>query len=189
MITSLLLLRILGLLTSGTLTVETSASGPVEIVWDGCEAERAGPVCVTRKGDEIVVWARPEQPVACDRHAFVLTGSGHRTLDMGAVDGGCWTRVVVEDPEAGSLELRSDGGRVVWSMRFEPLPPRHRVVEAAVARSRVDLAGARQYLTAEIPRMELEGDDLALADALETHARIAFTADDFADGADRKSVV
>lgn len=183
MILSLLLLRALGPLSSGTLAVDAGDSGPVEIVWDGCETERAGPVCVTGKGERLVVWVRPKQPVACERLALALTGRGHRTRETGAVDGGCWTRVEVEDPSKGALELRTDDGRVVWSMRFEPQPPRHRVVDAAVARVNGDPAGARRYLEAEIPRIELENDELALADALLTHAKLAFLTGDFAAGA------
>lgn len=182
MIAPLLLLRAALPLATGTLSIDGGPLGPVEVVWSGCDAELRGPVCLIRPGAELVVWTRVggEHSARCDRQPLTVTGSGYHRLEAGEEDGGCWTRLQVDDPH-GALELRAPEGRAVWALPFAPKPARDPILERIVARARAgDHVGARRRLAAELPR--LQGDPLALADGLLLAAKLAFPAGDDAGG-------
>ncbi len=177
-------------LVSGALQIDAGADGIVEVAWRGCRAERSGPLCVTGKGDELVLWTRLHNgtsdgtPAVCGGGFLVrLAGRGHTTIATGPDDGGCWTRLRVDDP-SGVLELRGPDARLLWSLPFAAAPTQHPTIEQAQARFEAgDDAGARRLLRPALSDPYLrETAPLDVADALDLDRQIAFRSDDFLTG-------
>ncbi len=182
-----LVLRTIGTLVAGARGIDAGPAGVVEVVWRGCEAELDGPQCVTATGKELVVWTRlrdvgDDRPDVCDRPVVSVAGRGHRTLATGADDGGCWTRLVVEDP-GGALELRGPDGGSVWTLPFAPDPPVEGDLAAATAmRERGDPAGALRLLASAATRLRPAGVSLELARVLDLERKLAIRSADFSRG-------
>jgi hypothetical protein len=177
-------------LVAGALPIDAGADGIVEVAWRGCRAERSGPLCVTGKGDELVLWTRLHNgtsdgtPGVCGAGSLPgLAGRGHTTVATGPDDGGCWTQLRVDDP-SGVLELHGSDGRLLWSLPFAVAPTRDPTVEQAKARFMAgDDAEARRLLHAALNDPKLrDGDPLGLAGALDLDQQMAFLSDDFRTG-------
>ena len=177
-------------LIAGALQIDARPDGIVEVVWRGCEAELNGPRCVTKEGDELVLWTRlhtstqDNAAMVCDASSRIgVAGRGHTTIATGPDDGGCWTRLRVDSP-SGVLELRNPDGRILWSLPFVTAPIEDtRVTEARVLFEAGYNDEAKHLLQAvQIGPQVSEADALTLADALNLERKIALRSDDFFTG-------
>lgn len=185
---ALVSLRVAWTVVSGALQVDAGADGVVELAWNGCRAELRGSRCVTDKGAELVLWTRIRGAAAgveakCGKDAaLVITGYGHTITDTGRADGGCWTRLRVDDP-SGLLALRGQDKRPLWSLPFVPTPAQDPVVTQA---RKQFMAGqddeANRLLQSALTRLRGQGASLELARALDLDRKIAFRSDEFVRG-------
>jgi hypothetical protein len=168
---------------AGAHPVDIGADGVVELAWRGCHAELRGPRCVTEKDAELVLWTRrsdtsPVEATECDE-ALVIAGHGHSVTATGADDGGCWTRLKVEDP-SGLVEVRGEDDQLVWSLPLVPVPDEDPFVTRA---RREFIAGddgeAERLLRSAVTRLRAQGPSLDLARALDLKRRIASRSDRF----------
>lgn len=177
-------------LFAGALQIDAGPDGIVEVVWRGCEAELSGPRCVTKKGDELVLWTRlhtstqDNAVMVCDASSRIgVTGRGHTAIATGHDDRGCWTLLRVDSP-SGVLELRNTDDRLLWSLPFVTAPMEDtRVTEARVLFEAGYNDEAKHLLQAvQIGPQVSEADALTLADALNLERKIALRSDDFFTG-------
>lgn len=180
--------RIAWTVVTGALQVEAGADGVVELAWNGCRAELRGPRCVTEQGAQLVLWTRLPGATAsgeakCGKDtALAITGHGHTIQDTGPADGGCWTRLRVDDP-SGLLELRGPDKRPLWSLPFVPTPAQDSVVtEAGKQFTAGHDAAANRLLQSALARLGAQGASLELARALDLDRKIAFRNGEFVRG-------
>lgn len=185
---ALVSLRVAWTVVTGALQVDTGVDGVVELAWKGCRAELRGPRCVTEKGAQVVLWTRIPGAAAggeakCGKDAaLVITGYGHTIKDTGPADGGCWTRLRVDDP-SGLLELRGWDKRSLWSLPFVPKPDQDPVVtEAGKHFTDGNDVAANRLLQSALTRLRGQGATLELARALDLDRKIAFRSGEFVRG-------
>ena len=136
-----------------------------ELLYVGCEAVQAGPVCLLRPGATLRLWVavHAETPLRLE-----LDGAPLAAKWEPAEDG---LRAVLSAPPTGALTLRADDAAWRLGLTLAPMPALPPALEAVHAEiSRGDMVAAERALTSALPGLE----GAARAEALTLRADVAF---------------